>query len=266
MATLETRRPPSAREDRSLVERHYVERNEATREALVERYLPLAQHLARRYPAGGEEEDLLQVASLGLLKAIDRFDPSRGIAFSTFAVPTILGELKRYFRDHGWSVRPPRDVQELSGRLASVADRLTPQLRRAPTPHELADECGVAVEQVLEAHAAATAHRPVSLDRPNDGEADAKPAGGLGMEDPGLVGVENTLAFESLLGSLPERERLILYLRFHEEWRQREIGEHLGLSQMHVSRLIRQSLTVLQDAVDPHTLNRRATDTRGIER
>jgi RNA polymerase sigma-B factor len=250
MASLESRRRPSRRHDRLLLEDHHAEPSEATRAALVERYLPLAQHLARRYPAGGEREDLLQVASLGLLKAIDRYDPSRGMAFSSFAVPTILGELKRYFRDHGWSVRPPRDVQELSGRLNSAADRLTAQLRRAPTPHELAGECGVSVEQVLEAYAAATAHHPVALDRPRNGEADAEPAGGLGREDPGLAGVENALAFESLLAVLPERERLILDLRFRQDWRQREIGEHLGLSQMHVSRLIRQSLTALQEASD----------------
>jgi RNA polymerase sigma-B factor len=258
MATLATRSPQGPRQDRSLLERHRVDRSEATREALVERYLPLAQHLARRYPAGGEEEDLMQVASLGLLKAIDRYDPSRGIAFSSFAVPTILGELKRHFRDHGWSVRPPRDVQELSGQLSSAADRLTARLRRAPTPHELADECTVSVEQVLEAHAAVTAHNE---------ESDAEPANALGKEDPALAAVENTLAFESLLAVLPERERLILHLRFHEEWRQREIGEHLGISQMHVSRLIRQSLMTLRDAADPRTANRSPrTDQRGIER
>jgi RNA polymerase sigma-B factor len=247
MSTLEARGARGRRQDQSLLERHQLERSEATRDALVKRYLPLAQHLARRYPAGGEQEDLMQVASMGLLKAIDRYDPSRGIAFSSFAVPTILGELKRYFRDHGWSVRPPRDVQELSGRLASAADTLTGRLRRAPTPHELAEECGASVEQVIEAHAAVSAHNPVPLDRPRNGEVDAEPAGGLGGEDPALAGVENTLAFESLVAVLPERERLILRLRFEEEWRQREIGEHLGLSQMHVSRLIRQSLTALQE-------------------
>jgi RNA polymerase sigma-B factor len=264
MATFATRTPTSAQHDRTLLNRHQLERNATTREALVERYLPLAKYLARRYPGGGEEEDLLQVASLGLLKAIDRYDPSRGIAFTSFAVPTILGELKRYFRDHGWSVRPPRDVQELAGKLASATDTLTARLRRAPTPRELAEECEASVEQVIEAHAAVTAHHPVRLDRPRDGEADAEPAGGLGKEDPDLAGVENTLAFESLLAVLPERERLILHLRFHEEWRQREIGEHLGLSQMHVSRLIRQSLAALEDAAaGPGRPNRAA---QGIER
>jgi RNA polymerase sigma-B factor len=246
MSSLTTRRP-SANQDRALLERHHAERTPATREALVARYLPLAQHLARRYPASGEEDDLTQVASLGLLNAIDRYDPSRGIAFSSFAVPTILGELKRYFRDHGWSVRPPRDVQELAGRLGSAADTLTAQLRRAPTPHELAEACGVSVEEILEALATATAHHPVPLDCPRTGEAVSEPDGGLGKEDPALAGVENALAFESWLAVLPERERLILRLRFEHEWRQWEIGEYLGVSQMHVSRLIRQSFMALQE-------------------
>jgi RNA polymerase sigma-B factor len=250
-----TTRTRGGRQDRVLLERHRAHPSDATREALVARYLPLARHLARRYPAGGEEEDLLQVASLGLLKAIDRYDPSRGIAFSSFAVPTILGELKRYFRDHGWLVRPPRDVQELAGKLGPAADTLTARLRRAPTPDELARECGVSVEEGLEALAAATAHRPVPLDRPRDGEAVAELAGGLGKEDPALAGVENALAFESWLAVLPERERVILRLRFQEGWRQWEIGEYLGVSQMHVSRLIRQSLAALQEAGDPRALS-----------
>jgi RNA polymerase sigma-B factor len=254
-----TTRTRGARQDRVLLERHWAEPSDVTREALVARYLPLAQHLARRYPAGGEEEDLLQVASLGLLNAIDRYDPSRGIAFSSFAVPTILGELKRYFRDHGWSVRPPRDVQELAGKLGPAADTLTARLRRAPTSDELARECGVSVEEVLEARAAATAHRPVPLDRPSDGEAVAEPAGGLGKEDPALAGVENALAFESWLAVLPERERLILRLRFREGWRQWEIGEYLGVSQMHVSRLIRQSLAAVQETGDRRALSGDAT-------
>jgi len=262
---LETRTSPDSAEDRSLQQRHRVVRDKAARDALVERHLPLARHLARRYPAGGEQEDLMQVASLGLLKAADRYDPSRGVAFTSFAVPTILGELKRYFRDHGWSVRPSREVQELSGKLTSAAETLTAQLRRTPTPRELAEACGASVEQVLEAHAAATAHRPISLDRPRHEDADVEPAGGLGIEDPELTGIEDRLTCESLLAVLPERERLILHLRFRQEWSQREIGEQLGISQMHVSRLIRQSLAMLQDAANPHGPNA-ATEGRGIQR
>ena len=237
-------------DERLLFDRHRAAPSQATRAALVERFLPLALHLARRYPTGGEAEDLVQVASLGLLKAIDRYDPARGIAFSSFAVPTILGELKRHFRDHGWPVRPPREVQELSGRLGPVADELTAQLRRTPTPGELAERCGATVEQVLEARAAATAHHPVPLDRPRDDEDTAEPGGGLGGEDPALVAVEDQQALEARLAILPERERAIMRLRFADGLRQSEIGRQLGLSQMHVSRLIRQSLEALRESAE----------------
>jgi RNA polymerase sigma-B factor len=138
MASLASR----PRRDQALFERYCSTRDQASREALVERFLPLARHLARQYPAGGEQEDLMQVASLALLKAIDRFDPSRGIAFTSYAVPTIIGELKRHFRDHGWAVRMPRDIQELAVRLGPVSEELTTELRRSPTPAELAQRCG----------------------------------------------------------------------------------------------------------------------------
>ena len=235
------------RDDQWLLERHRAVHSPATREALVERFLPLARHLARRYPAGGEEDDLEQVASLGLLKAIDRYDPARGVAFSSFAVPTILGELRRHFRDHGWSVRPPREVQELSGRLGSVTDELTAELRRSPTPAELAERCGSSIEQVLEARAAATAHHPDPLDRSRDADG-AEPSSVLGREDPALACVDDAQALEAWLAMLPEREQAIMRLRFRDELPQREIGERLGLSQMQVSRLIHQSLIALRDA------------------
>jgi RNA polymerase sigma-B factor len=252
----QTRR--SLRHDHLLLQRHFSRRDLATRDALVERYLPLARHLAGRFNGGGEQEDLVQVASLALLKAIDRFDPSRAIAFSSYAVPTIVGELKRYFRDHGWTVRVPRDVQELAVRMRGVSHELSAQLRRAPTPAELAQRCGVSVERVLEALAAGTAHRPDSLDRPrfddDDGEGSTPvtcPAG----EDPGLGRVEDVDAFESWLAFLPPRERSVLRLRFQHELRQWEIGERLGISQMQVSRMINRSLTTLHSA-------RAATDRR----
>jgi RNA polymerase sigma-B factor len=237
---------PGPRDDQLLFEQHHAAPSPATREALFTRFAPLARHLAHRYPAGGEADDLQQIASLGLLKAIVRFDPSQGSAFSSFAVPTILGELKRHFRDHGWTVRPPREVQELSGRLRTVADELTAQLRRSPTAAELADRCGVSIERVLEARAAATAHRPDRLDRPRDDEDTPEPSGLLGREDPALASVEDENALEAWLAPLPERERVVMRLRFRDELRQREIGERLGISQMHVSRLIRQSLQALR--------------------
>jgi RNA polymerase sigma-B factor len=212
----------------------------------MERFLPLARNLARRYAARGEEDDLLQVASLGLLKAIDRFDASRGLAFTSFAVPTILGELKRHFRDHGWAVRVSRDVQELAARAAVMTDELTGRLQRRPTTAELAQHCGVSIERLLEALAAETAHRPDALDRPS-GEGGTPTADGHAWEDPSLAGVEDADSFETWLAPLPELERMVLRLRFQQELSQREIGQRLGLSQMQISRLLRRSLAALRE-------------------
>jgi len=227
--------------------RYRERRDPATREELATRYLPLARHLARRYSSRGELDDLQQVASIALLKAIERFDPDRGLAFTTFAVPTILGELKRYFRDHGWMVRVPRDVQELKLRLDNIMEGLTSELGRSPTPAELADRAGASVEQVLEALAANTAHYPDSLDRPvtEDGDEMIELVGA--REDPGYARAENAALVDRLLNTLSERERHILRLRFEEELTQAEIGARLGLSQMQISRLIRKSIGVLQE-------------------
>ena len=245
MASLTSGAQRGPRRDHALFERYCSTRDRASREALVERFLPLAQHLARQYPAGGEQEDLMQVASLALVKAIDRFDPSRGIAFTSFAVPTIVGELKRYFRDHGWAVRTPRDVQELAVRLGSVSEELTARLRRAPTPGELAEHCGSSIEQVLEALATETAHRPVSIDRPREEDGDGLAVQLGADDDAGYTRVDEASVVESLLDALPERERTILRLRFEQELTQREIGERIGMSQMQVSRLIRRSIAAL---------------------
>jgi RNA polymerase sigma-B factor len=220
-----------------------------SREELTERYLPLARHLARRYKRGNAElDDLYQVAAFALVKAIDRFDPDRGIAFSSFAVPTILGELKRYFRDHGWVVRVPRDVQELKLKLDRTVERLTSELGRAPTPGELAERTGASLEQVVEALGAASAHYPDSLDRPVGEDGDDGIGMLLGGEERGYEDVENTELVDGLLATLPDRERTILRLRFEEELTQAEIGRRLGVSQMHVSRLIRQAIAQLQRA------------------
>jgi len=188
------------------------------------------------------------VASLALLKAIDRFDVDRGMAFTSFAVPTIVGELKRYFRDHSWSVHVPRSIKELKVRLDNDSRVLSAELGRSPTPGELAERTGSTVEQVMEALATRTAHHADSLDRPvaEDGDNAVDVLGG--QLDPGYVHVENTTVIDTLLATLPERERLILRLRFEEELTQAEIGERLGVSQMHISRLIRKSITRLQAA------------------
>jgi RNA polymerase sigma-B factor len=189
---------------------------------------------------------------LGLLKAIDRFDPARETAFSSFAVPTILGELKRHFRDKGWSVRVPRDLQELAVKVEKVAEDMSRGLGRAPTPAELAERTGSTLEQVLEAREAAGAYRAVSLDRPrtDDDEEGESYADAVGAEDPGYRVAEDAATIERLMRVLSDREREVLRLRFEEDLTQSEIGERVGVSQMHVSRLIRQSVARLREAAD----------------
>jgi RNA polymerase sigma-B factor len=243
-------RESRTREDRRLLERYHRDGDPAAREALVQRFLPLARQLARRYQRGGEPlDDLIQVASLGLLKAIDRFEPDRPSAFSSFAVPTILGELKRHFRDRGWSVRVPRDLQEMAVRVERVTEELSRNLGRAPTAGEIAEDIGATTEQVLEAREAAGAYRAVSLDRPRDDEEDGEGVGeSMGVEDPGFGLAEDAATVQRLMAVLGEREREVLRLRFEEDLTQAEIGERVGVSQMHVSRLIRQAVTRLREA------------------
>ena len=246
-------RAARAGEDRRLLVRYHHGGDPAAREQLVERFLPLARQLARRYQRGGEQlDDLIQVASLGLLKAIDRFDPARETAFSSFAVPTILGELKRHFRDKGWSVRVPRDLQEMAVRVDRIADEMSREVGRAPTPAEIAQRTGASLEQVLEAREASAAYRAVSLDRPrSDDEEDGDSyADAFGVEDPGFGLAEDAATVDRLMRVLSDREREVLRLRFEEDLTQSEIGQRVGVSQMHVSRLIRQSIARLRDAAD----------------
>jgi RNA polymerase sigma-B factor len=233
------------RDDTRLFRRYRRDRDPADRDALVERYTPLARQLARRYRAN-DAEDVMQVAYIGLLKAIDRFDPDRGLAFSSLAVPTILGEIKRYFRDLGWTVRVPRDIQELALRVDKVADVLTGELGRMPTVQEIAGRCDTTAERVLEARASATAHRAISLDQPS-GEPDMDDmVDRLGADDVGYERAESAVQVDNLLAELPDRERRVLELRFREDLMQREIAERLGISQMQVSRLIARSLASLR--------------------
>ena len=242
-----------AQEDRRLLVRYHREGDAAAREQLVTRFLPLARQLARRYQRGGEQlDDLVQVASLGLLKAIDRFDPARETAFSSFAVPTILGELKRHFRDKGWAVRVPRDLQELAVKVDRVADDMSRDLGRAPTPAEIAERTGSSLEQVLEAREASAAYRAVSLDRPRTDEEEEGDsyADAVGVEDPGFRLAEAAATVERLMRALSDREREVLRLRFEEDLTQSEIGQRVGVSQMHVSRLIRQSIARLRDEAE----------------
>jgi RNA polymerase sigma-B factor len=245
---------PDSREARTRADRLLLQRAHAgdqlAREALVQRFLPLARQLARRYQRGGEAlDDLIQVASLGLLKAIDRFDPTRETAFSSFAVPTILGELKRHFRDKGWSVRVPRDLQELTVRLEPTSEALSRELGRVPTLAELSKRLDVTVEQVLEAREAAGAYRAVSLDRPRDDDDESGEGIGaaFGVEDAGFSEAEDAATVAHLMRVLSEREREVLRLRFAEDLTQAEIGIRIGVSQMHVSRIIRQAIGRLRE-------------------
>jgi RNA polymerase sigma-B factor len=237
---------PTATDSWPLLERYHRGRDRADRDALVERYLPLARHLARRYGTDTERDDLEQVAAIGLIKALDRFDPSRGIAFSSFAVPTILGELKRHFRDLGWSVRVPRSLQELAAQVAGAVEKLSADLGRTPTTAEIADHCGVSGEQVLEARATVTAHRAISLDLPAGDDDDEPRRQLVAHEDGGYENVERAADLDRLLSQLSEREEMVLRLRFQEDLLQREIAERVGISQMQVSRLIAQAIRTLQ--------------------
>jgi RNA polymerase sigma-B factor len=242
---------PARYRDAELLERYHRDRDPHDCELLVQRYLPLAMHLSRRYLTGEEREDLEQVASLGLLKAIDRFDPTRGIAFTSFAVPTIVGELKRYFRDHGWSVRVPRSLKELAPKADQASDDLLHELGRPPTAEEVAQRCESTVEAVLEARQLSTAHRAVSLNTPLRDEPGETRLDALAVDDDGYERAEQLADLDRLLAHLPGREREILRLRFEEDRTQREIAKLVGLSQMHVSRLIARAVAELSDLVEP---------------
>jgi RNA polymerase sigma-B factor len=246
----------STREDRRLLLRYHEQGDAAARAELVERFLPLARQLARRYQRTNEPlDDLMQVASVGLVKAIDRFDPSRGTAFSTYAVPTILGELKRYFRDSGWAVHVPRGMQERVMKLDTAAQELHRKLGRSPSPKELAAQLELSEEEVLEAMEAASAYDAVSLEQQRSGDPDNGSGSDtfqdkLGTEEERYELVEYGATIAPTLKALSPRERLILHLRFVEDMTQSEIAERIGVSQMHVSRLIRRSLARLRTVAE----------------
>jgi RNA polymerase sigma-B factor len=224
----------------------------AAREELVLRFMPLARQLAARYRHAGEShEDLVQVACLGLLKAVDRYEPERGAGFTRYAVPTMLGELKRHFRDKGWSVHVPRATQELVLKVSEALGTLPAKLGRSPRPRDLAEAVGAPVEEVLEAMEAATAYEATSLDAPRTShEEDGvwTVADSLAAEDPGYERAEIGDTLRGTLSALPDRERLILRLRFERDMTQAEIADLIGVSQMHVSRLLRRSLDRLSAA------------------
>jgi RNA polymerase sigma-B factor len=214
--------------------------------------MPLARSLALRYQRSGEPfDDLLQVASLGLIKAIDRFDSDRDIAFSSYAVPTILGEIKRYFRDRTWAVRVPRGLQELSLRVDRAVGELSEELHRQPSVKEIAALIGTAQEDVLEALQAGGAYRAVSFEAPNGGSGDAATiADSVGIDEDGFDRAEERAVLDVLMDAVSAREREVLRMRFQQDMTQSEIGTIVGVSQMQVSRIIRQALQRLRDAAD----------------
>ncbi len=222
------------------------------REALARPHLPLVEYLAKRFKDRGEPlDDLVQVGSVGLLKAIDRFDLGRQVEFSTYATPTIVGELKRYFRDKGWAVRVPRRLQELSLRLNKVIQQLTQDLGRSPTVAEIAKYAEVSEEEVLEALESGQAYSTTSLDAPSGDESDSPNRGDrLGEDDFRLDNLEYFASLAPLIAELPERERTILYLRFFKGMTQSRIAEHVGISQMHVSRLLNRMLVFLRTGME----------------
>jgi RNA polymerase sigma-B factor len=244
---------PSVVPDLELFARIRVDGDLHARALLIERYLPLARRLARRYQHTDEPiEDLVQVASIGLLKAVDRFDCSREVMFSSYAVPTILGELKRHFRDRTWSVRVPRDLQELALKVDQTVTRLSLGRRRSPSVAEVARAVGASEEQVLEALEAMGAYRAGSLDAPRStrDEETESVAESLGSQDHGFELAEERATLEPLMGRISEREQTVLRLRFRDDLTQAEIGERIGVSQMQVSRLIRQALIRLRAGVE----------------
>jgi RNA polymerase sigma-B factor len=245
---------PAARrlEDDRLLARYHRDGDLEARGALVLRFMPLARQLAARYRHAGEPlEDLVQVACVGLIKAVDRYDPERGNGFTRYAVPTMLGEIKRHFRDKGWSVHVPRATQELVLKVGEALGELPAKLGRSPTTRDVAAAVGAPVEDVVEAMEAATAYEAVSLDapRPGSGEEDSWTLGeSLSEEEQGYERVDIGETLRGTLEALPARERLILRLRFEEDLTQAEIAEKIGVSQMHVSRLLRRSLDRLSAA------------------
>ncbi|MEO3767375.1 RNA polymerase sigma factor SigF [Streptomyces sp. B8F3] len=218
------------------------------RNTLIELNLALVKFAASRFRSRSEPmEDIIQVGTIGLIKAIDRFEPTRGVEFPTFAMPTIIGEIKRFFRDTSWSVRVPRRLQELRLDLAKAGDELAQQLDRAPTVDELAERLDIGRDEVIEGMAASNAYTASSLDaQPEEDDSESALADRIGYEDHGLEGIEYVESLKPLIAELTPRDRKILSLRFVANMTQSEIGEELGISQMHVSRLLSRTLVRLR--------------------
>ena len=239
---------------RELFRRFKEEGDMDAREKLVMSHLNLVRFIANKFKNRGEPiDDLIQVGYLGLLKAIDRFDPSRGLEFTTFATPTIMGEIKRHFRDKGWSVRVPRRLQELSAKVNQATDTLTSQLQRSPTIAEIADYLDATVDEVLEAMESSSAYSSVPLEAPSGADDDDTPSviDRYATEDSDLAFTDDRIIIEEALASFSPRERDVIEMRFLKGMTQIEIAEKLGISQVQVSRLLRRTLKKIQDKIDP---------------
>ncbi|MFC7493756.1 MULTISPECIES: RNA polymerase sigma factor SigF [unclassified Nocardioides] len=225
---------------------------DSARESLVHLHLPLVEHCARRFRNRGEPlEDLVQVGTIGLIKSIDRFDSDRGVEFSTYATPTIIGEIKRYFRDKGWAIRVPRRLQELRMQIGTASAELTQSLGRSPTPRELAEAIGCTVEEIVEGIESSNAYSTLSLDASDDGDDGAATMlDAIGVDDEGLEHVEIRESIKPLLDRLAPREKKILLLRFFKNMTQSQIAEEIGVSQMHVSRLLNRTLEQLRTSLE----------------
>jgi RNA polymerase sigma-B factor len=227
-------------------------RRSECREELVRLHLPLVDHCARRFMNRGEPlDDLVQVGTIGLIKSVDRFDTDRGVEFSTYATPTILGEIKRYFRDKGWAIRVPRRLQELRMSIGAVTGEMAQDLGRSPTPREIAEKLEVSVEEVMEGIESSNAYSTLSLDAGDGGEDGQRNSmlDNLGMDDEALAHVEIRESIKPLIERLPPREKRILLLRFFRGMTQSQIAEEIGVSQMHVSRLLNRTLTDLRTSL-----------------
>ncbi|MDQ3876722.1 MAG: SigB/SigF/SigG family RNA polymerase sigma factor [Actinomycetota bacterium] len=239
--------------DRELLREYHQRGNLAARQQLIERYMSLVRSLARRYSYRGEQlEDLVQIGAIGLIKAIDRFDLDRGVELTTYATPNIIGEIKRHFRDKGWSVRVPRGLQELNVQLSRLIEQLTVQLGRSPTIPELAKAAQVGEEEVLEALESSRAYTSLSLSTgaSTDEEEELDPLESIGTEEPQYEISEDWAMLAPGLRALDDRERAILQLRFFKGLTQSQIAQQIGISQMHVSRLIRRALQKIRDEVE----------------
>jgi RNA polymerase sigma-B factor len=244
---------PVEKRDRQLLRRYHEEGDLAAREELIEEHMSLVRSLARRYSHRGEQlDDLVQIGAIGLIKAIDRFDLQRGVELTTYATPNIIGEIKRHFRDRGWSVRVPRGLQELNVQLSRLLEQLTVQLSRSPTITELAEAAGVDEEEVLEALESGRAYTSLSLSSGSGGgddDEDVDPLESIGVEEHQYEVSEDRAVLAPGFRILDQRERTILRLRFFDGLTQSQIAQQIGISQMHVSRLIRRALEKIRQEI-----------------